>query len=345
MFTNWLEREGVGGYIGEVGWPNDLQRGFGDTALYNNLAEQWWRVADQANLWVTAWSADEHQVYGGYSLNIYTSIGDGETRTISNPQSQAAVFEAHPTTANYKRGINISCAEYSSDSNSTFTNLDVGAYDKDYWYASRGTYDYLYSRGVRILRMPFRWERLQRSLNAALDVIELQRMKDSIAQAGLAGLQVILDCHNYASYFMDVDGNRTELKIGSASLTPSNLADLWTRISTEFKDDSTVLAYDLMNEPHNIPAQASKTAARVWEACTQQVLSTIRSNDDPKLIMIPGYEWSAAERWDDTHPSKWITDSENNHYYTAHHYWGFVGGSNYEASYAAELAQCESEGW
>ena len=345
VFTNWLDQEGVGGYIGEVGWPNDLQRGFGDSPLYNALAEQWWQVADRANLYVTAFSADERQVYGGYSLNIYTSIGDGVTRTISKPQSQAVIFEAHPTTKNYKRGINVSCGEQSSDSSSTFTNRDVGTYDADYWYASRSTYNYLYSRGVHIIRMPFRWERLQRTLKGNLDVTELQRIKDSVAEAGLAGLQVILDCHNYGSYFMDVDGVRTELKIGSASLTQGDFVDLWTKLSTEFKDDPTVLAYDLMNEPHAIPAQSANAAARSWEACTQHVLNAIRENDDAKLIMIPGYDWSAAERWDSSHPHKWITDPENNHLYTAHHYWGFVGGSNYEASYAAELARCQSSGW
>ena len=56
------------------------QRDFGDEARWNALGEQWYRWADAANLWVTAWCVDEHQLWGGFWLSVYVSVGDGTTR-------------------------------------------------------------------------------------------------------------------------------------------------------------------------------------------------------------------------------------------------------------------------
>src|SRR5947208_903658 len=51
-FTGWLDRFRVRGYIGEVGWPDDEKQ---DASRWNILAEQWFRGADAAKLWVTVW--------------------------------------------------------------------------------------------------------------------------------------------------------------------------------------------------------------------------------------------------------------------------------------------------
>lgn len=75
------------------------------------------------------------------------------------PQSQAPVLEAHPSTAACRRGVNVGGGE--PINGSTFSNTDPGAYDQDYWYASQATFDYLHTRAGPIVRLPFRWERLQ----------------------------------------------------------------------------------------------------------------------------------------------------------------------------------------
>ncbi len=45
MFTNWLRTNGVQGYLGEVGWPNNA-----DTSQWNALAQAWYADAAAANL-------------------------------------------------------------------------------------------------------------------------------------------------------------------------------------------------------------------------------------------------------------------------------------------------------
>ena len=55
-FTDWLRAEGVKGYVGEVGWPDNYR---GDAALWNALARACYRDADAAGMWVTQWSTGE----------------------------------------------------------------------------------------------------------------------------------------------------------------------------------------------------------------------------------------------------------------------------------------------
>jgi hypothetical protein len=340
-FTSWLDRENARGYVGEVGWSNDLQRNFGDAGRWNAVAEEWYRNADAANLWVTAWGVDERQRWGGFWLSAYTSVGDGSVKPISKPQAQASVLEAHPTTDSYKRGVNVSGAEGTAEG---FSNRRPGVYGQDYWYASQETFDYLASRGTKVVRLPFRWERIQPSLGGSLDPTELARLQDCVRRADSAGLQVILDVHNYGGYrlYDPAVGNGVERKIGSGYVKQADLADLWSRLSAEFKGNSAVLAYDLMNEPSNMsPSASGKAPAQVWEDASQVAVDAIRANGDGKLIMVPGYQYSGVWAWTTNHPDKWITDSANNHMYEAHQYFDGNRSGYYRDPYSVEVKNQE----
>jgi hypothetical protein len=351
VFTDWLAREGVKGYIGEVNWPNDQRRGFGDEAQWNALGEKWYQWADAANLWVTMWCVDEYQRWGGFWLTAYVSVGDGYTRPISRPLAQAPILERHPTPTSYvyRRGINVSGAERWDES--VHTNSNRGTYDVDYWYASQETMDYLASRGIKIIRLPFRWERIQPQLGGRLDPGELSQLKGCVARAKSAGLRVILDLHNYAEYWVEGSSGPVALKLGSSQLLRYRFRDVWQRLSYEFKGENTVKAYDLMNEPNvhgDIPAGGFASPQKAWEYATQGVVNTIRDNGDGKLLMIPGY--AHIDRWSEKHPRKWISDPSNNHMYTAHHYFDpyrgpDTGGGKYRYSYDDENAYSRSQGY
>lgn len=145
-----------------------------------------------------------------------------------------------PTVTTQFMGVNAAGAEFGS----TFP----GVYGTDYIYNGLASYNYLASRGHKLTRVPFRWERIQHTLGGALDTSELTRLQQTVAQANSAGLRVILDLHNYARY--NQSGN--DLILGSASLTQAHLVDLWTRLSTAFKGGYDV-GYSIMNEPHDMP--------------------------------------------------------------------------------------------
>jgi hypothetical protein len=349
VFTDWLAREGDRGYIGEVNWPNDERRGFGDEAQWNALGEKWYGWADAANLWTTMWCVDEWQRWGGFWLTTYVSVGDGETRPISKPMAQAPVYEAHLSTPSYWRGINVSGAERWEDG--LYTNSNSGTYGVDYWYASQKTMDYLASRGTKIIRLPFRWERIQPTLGESLRSSELTRLRACVDQAANAGLKVILDLHNYAEYWVRGSGGPVALRLGSSRLPRSSFSNVWRRLSNNFKRNPTIIAYDLMNEPNvhgGIPSAGYPSPPEAWEAATQSAVNAIRNNGDNKLLMIPGY--AHIDDWSEMHPNKWIDDPADNHMYTAHQYFDpyrgpGTGGGKYRYSYDDENAYLPQEGY
>ena len=353
VFTDWLGRERVRGFVGEVNWPNMLRRtniiSYDDSAQWNALGEQWYRWADAAGLWTTLWCVDERQLYGGFWLTAYTSVGDGKTRPISRPSAQAPVLERHPTTAAYKRGINVSGAEKWEEG--VHTNANRGTYDSTYWYAGQETMNYLASRGTKVIRLPFRLERVQPQPGGALDSIEISRLKACVSRARTAGLGVILDMHNYAQYWVAGSTGPVALKVGSPQLPHSHFSDVWRKLSETFKDDPTVVAYDLMNEPYNhgeVPSAGYPSPQRAWEVATQSVVGAVRGGGDGKLLMIPGY--AHIHKWSTKHPSRWIADAANNLMYTAHHYFDAyrgpnTGGGKYRLSYNDEIAYWKGQGY
>src|SRR5215207_10658771 len=203
-FTDWLGRNGVKGYIGEVGWPDNYR---GDASKWNELAETWYDAADAAQLWVTQWSTGEW--WGTtYKLAVYEdrNFPDNSPNGLDSANTQAVVTEAHPATPSYLRGVNVSGAEfgapYSLDPTSNFSNRRPGRYNYAYHYDGQATFDYLARRGIKLIRLQIRWERIQPVLGGALDETELRRLKAAVGRAADAGLKVILDVHNFGDYYI-----------------------------------------------------------------------------------------------------------------------------------------------
>lgn len=369
QFTGWLERFGERGFVGEVNWPNGLNRDFpDDQEKWNALGESWYEEADRAGLWVTAFCADERQLYGGFWLSIYRSAGERGPdeeypRAISVAEDQAEVVEAHPSTPDYRRGINVTAAvewQRPDEDDQPHSNLDPGEYGEDYWYpglapdpeTGENTFEYLARRGVDVVRIPFRWERLQPLFGYRLDPLNLSRLKDCVSAAGDAGLGVILSLQNYGGYWSESDGAVKKLKLGTPDLHASRFRDIWDRISQNFAEDENVIAYDLMNEPSNaggIGKGEYDSEERQWEALTQDVVAAIRDRGDDSWLMVPGY--AGAGKWPEGHREPWIHDDSHDRYmYTAHQYFDSyrgpgTGGGKYEASYAEENETFAERGW
>lgn len=343
VFTGWLSRTGAKGFVGEFNWPNDRHRGFGDEARWNLLAGRWYEWARDAGLWTTMHCVDETQLQGGFWLCSYVSAGDGESRPISRPESQARVYERYASAGRsqglFRKGMQVAGAQKWEDRN---TNTNPGVYNEDYWYASQETMHYLRSKGTDVIRLPFRWERLQPRLGGPFDGAELGNLKACVDRAGRAGLEVVLSLQNYAGYWVERAGRPHKLRLGTPGLPEERFYGVWRGLSSNFRDNPVVVAYDLMNEPDGrggMGADAHASDARAWEAYSQRCLSAIRDNGDGKLVMVGGM--SGPRKWADVHPSKWITDPARNHMYTAHHYFDTyrgpgTGGGHYGVSYEDE---------
>ncbi|MBA3670391.1 MAG: cellulase family glycosylhydrolase [Gemmatimonadaceae bacterium] len=316
-FTDWLAKYQLKGYIGEVGWTKVAG------SAWNEVAEAWFDQADAAGLWVTAWATGE--LWGDYKLQPYQRVNG-----VWQENLQAAVLEAHPSTAQYLRGLNVAGADFHAPNTDArtnwFSNVNRGTPGIDYVWNGLSTYQYLASQGHVLARVPFRWERIQPILGAALDPAELTRMRDSVGAAGQAGLQVILDVHNYGAYWLhdQTTGEGVRRSIGTPDVTFAHFADLWSRLTTAFVDEPAIIAYGLMNEPVNMTPAPGKSAADTWEQAAQDAVTAIRAAEGtraPKRIMVGGYMWSGTWSLPTSDELPFITDPANHTMYEAHQYW------------------------
>ncbi len=150
-----------------------------------------------------------------------------------------------------------------------FGNLRLGVLETDYHYDSQAQLNFFAGRGLKYVRIPFRWERIQPTLNATLNATEAGLLDAYITRCATAGLKVILDLHHFASYWTNTStssvGTRNNITISGGTVTQTHFADVWSKLSTRYKDNATVAAYDLGNEPVNMaPVAGSFTAARTW---------------------------------------------------------------------------------
>jgi uncharacterized protein (TIGR03437 family) len=115
-------------------------------------------------------------------------------------------------------------------------------------------------------------------------------------------------------------------------VTSADLADFWSKMAAVFVDEPTVIAYDIMNEPHDMDAAN-------WNQISQTVVNAIRTVDSNKLIMIEGDGWSNATDWASYNgATSWISDPANNFWYEGHIYFDHDYSGSYDWTYDQELA-------
>lgn len=228
------------------------------------------------------------------------------------------------------RGVNIAGAEFGE-------GTIPGDYNTHYTFNSEETFAYFAERDLPLLRVPIRWERIQRQPFGELDEEYLGRLRGNIAWARNHGGRVLIDVHNYGRYKLDEGGVRSEYVLdnrynGSIKISGDALVDLWLRLSAEFADEPGVHGYGLMNEPHDM-------GSADWKEISQKTLSAIRAAGDLKTIYVGGDSWSSAERWPATHgPQAWIEDPAQNTVYEAHLYFDQDASGRYFQGFDQELA-------
>ncbi|RZK42707.1 MAG: glycoside hydrolase family 5 protein [Pedobacter sp.] len=206
----------------------------------------------------------------------------------------------------------------------------TGIYGKDYDYPSSADLDYFNSKGMRLIRLPFKWERVQPELNGDFDPEELSRLKSVIENAEKKGIFIIPDLHNYGRRNV---GSKY-LIIGDDPLTIAHLANFWGRLAKELSSYSNIYGYGLMNEPHDM----LKTAP--WFKMAQACIIEIRKFDVKTAIMIGGNSWSSAERWVDASDHlKYLYDPSSKLIFEAHVYFDANASGIYKYSYDEEHAQ------
>lgn len=219
-------------------------------------------------------------------------------------------------------GVNLSGAE--------FGGVYPGVDGTHYGYPTYKDLDYFKKKGLNLVRFPFRWERIQRTMNGELDATELAKMKTFVQAAEDRGMPVILDMHNFARY--SFDGGATYALIGeSPRLTAEHLADVWRKLAREFKDYTNIWGYDIMNEPYSMLPSAP------WFDIAQVVIDAIREIDTETPIIVCGDSFSSARFWVEYSDNlRNLVDPYDNLIFQAHLYFDKDYSGQYLNSYDAD---------
>lgn len=170
-------------------------------------------------------------------------------------------------------GVNLAGAEFN-------TKKLPGTIFKDYTYPNSKEMAYIANQGANIIRLPFRWERLQPSLNGGFDAAELKRIQNTVTQAQANDLCVLLDVHNYAKYYSDAI---------TAPEMQEAFVQFWVKLAQQVNNPDYV-ALGLMNEPAHIPLAT-------WAALAKRTLAGLRESGANHLVVVGGGGWNGLHSW------------------------------------------------
>ena len=214
-------------------------------------------------------------------------------------------------------GLNIAGGEFGGT---------AGTHNREYHYPTLAELQFYKSHGVDLIRVPFRWERVQEALDGPLDLAgDLALIKQVLVNAAALGMDVILDNHNYGRY--------KGVALGAAGgPTAAQFADFWQKMAAELKDYPALLGYDLMNEPHGMPTST------IWKESAQAATDAIRAVDMDRIIYVEGTGWSGAHSWLKFNSDLIINDPANKIVYQAHQYFDDDNSGTYNETYDGENA-------
>jgi endoglucanase len=199
-----------------------------------------------------------------------------------------------------------------------------GTVNVDYVYgADRSRQAYFAGKGLKLVRFPFRWERVQPAAKGPLSAADVAGIRSMLDTAQAAGQQVILDLHNYGRYY------GAALQRADAPL----LADVWTKLAGAFQGHPALYGYELMNEPHDQPEGAD-----AWAYLAQSTTNAIRKVDQRSWVLVPGYGWQTAQFWAANNATLEVHDSAGKLLYAAHQYFDGDCTGTYRNGYDADRA-------
>lgn len=165
---------------------------------------------------------------------------------------------------------------------------------------------------MKIVRVPFRWERLQQTLGGSFDTNNKSELLATVADIRSTGAHVLIDPHNYGGYRI----SGTMYQIGTPQVTQVHFVDFWTKLAPLFSYDDGI-KFGLMNEPSNMSGD-------VWWPAAQAATNAIRGMGIGNMIMVPGISWTGAHSWVTSGNSTWalsFSDPANNYCFEVHQYF------------------------
>ena len=220
-----------------------------------------------------------------------------------------------------KYGITLCGAEFGEDFLPGILNLH-------YTYPTETDIDYFVSKGIDLIQLPIKWERVQRNLGGSLDKNELNSIINFIDKCAIRNINVTLVLQNFGDYTK----NCIPYKVGESQVTALHLRDFWMKLSSALINKSNIYSYSIMAEPANMNN-------KIWFNTLQTVIDGIRLVDDKTILFIEGNNYSNAATWLAFNDNlKCLSDPSNNLVFNAHCYFDKDYSGRYKADYIADGA-------
>lgn len=187
-------------------------------------------------------------------------------------------------------------------------------------YITREDIRFIKSTGANTIRLPFHYK-----LFTDQDYMGLTSQQDGFARIDKLvswckefGLHLILDMH-------DAPGGQTGDNIDDSygypwlfesSQSQQLFCNIWQRIAKHYKNEPTILGYELLNEPIPHYLTNKETLNAKLESIYKMATAAIRKEDKNHIILIGGAQWNSNFK-----PFKDST-FDNKLIYTCHRYGG-----------------------
>lgn len=230
-------------------------------------------------------------------------------------------------------GVNLSGADFGQE------NLP-GTFNQDYTWPTSAEITYYKNKGMNFIRLPFRWERLQHTNNAVLDLAELQRMDTFVTSATSQGMYVLLDPHNFMRYYPSPLSNFETATIGlvGSSVPDTDFSNFWYQVAIIYRSNDHVF-FGLNNEPNSMPETQLVTAENA-------AIAAIRAAGDTNMIFVPGNNWTGAWTWTSSNGKYGvansvgmlgIVDPGSNYVFEVHQYLDYDGSGTHTTIVSATV--------
>lgn len=220
-----------------------------------------------------------------------------------------------------------------NESGGEFAGVYPGIDGTHYGYPNYDDLVYAHKKGFGIIRLPFRWERVQRPLgSSSLIKSEIDKIKQVLDWASELGLKVVFDMHNFGRYCTFCNGyssaDNVYAVIGEASCTLDYFCDVWRMLAREFKDYKCIWGYEIMNEPY------AMLSSMPWFNIAQAAICAIREEDMSTPIVVDGDQFATARNWVYYSDNlRNLNDPAYNLIFSAHCYFDKDSSGEYKDSY------------
>lgn len=130
------------------------------------------------------------------------------------------------------------------------------------------------------------------------------------------GLYVIIDMHGApgGQTGANIDDSPNDIpELFIEKKYQDQLVDLWVKLAAKYKNEATVAAYDLLNEPLPVGTGAAEKYKHLLVPLYQRITAAIRKVDEKHMITLEGFNW--ANDW-----SLFEKPFDNNVFYQFHYY-------------------------